>query len=43
MESQEKLKSTRLEVSKHNSQLMHTNIDELGRAEGRDSDVQTKV
>lgn len=43
MESQEKLRRTRLEGSKHNSKLMRANIEELGKAEGRDSDVQTKV
>eukprot|EP00752_Nemacystus_decipiens_P003318 g3070.t1 len=43
IEAQGKLKRARLESAKKNSQLMDTNIQELGDAELRDSQVQTKV
>lgn len=43
IEAQGKLKRARLESAKKNSQLMDTNIEELGNAELRDSQVQTKV
>lgn len=43
IEAQGKLKRARLESAKHNSQLMDTNIEELGNAELRDSKVQTQV
>lgn len=43
IEAQGKLKRARLDSAKKNSQLMDTNIEELGSAELRDSQVQTKV
>lgn len=43
IEAQGKLKRARLESAKNNSQLMGKNIEELGNAELRDSQVQTKV
>ena len=43
IEAQGKLKRARLDSAKNNSQLMDTNIQELGNAELRDSQVQTKV
>lgn len=43
METQGRLKRARLDSAKKNSQLMETNIKELGGAEQRDSTVQTKV
>lgn len=43
METQGRLKRARLDSAKKNSQLMETNIEELGSAEQRDSTVQTKV
>lgn len=43
IEIQGKLKRSRLESAKCNSELSITNIEELGSAEARDSNVQTKV
>lgn len=43
IEIQGKLKRSRLESAKRNSELSITNIEELGSAEARDSNVQTKV
>lgn len=43
IEAQGKLKRARLDSAKNNSRLMETNIEELGNAEQRDSQVQTKV
>lgn len=43
MRAQGGLKQCRLEISEENRLLLKNNIEQLNKAEHRDSDVQTKV